>query len=54
MTVTGFFVCVIIVGAYLAVCYEDSDKRKFEKRWDHIQKTGGFTNYNRDGSLKGS
>ena len=30
MTVTGFFVCVIIVGAYLAVCYEDSDKRKFE------------------------
>lgn len=52
MTVTGFFVCVIFVGAYLAVCYEDSDKRKFEKRWDHIQKTGGFTNYNRDGSLK--
>ena len=36
MTVTGFFVCVIFVGAYLAVCYEDSDKRKFEKRWDHI------------------
>ena len=52
MTFLGFIVCVIVVGAYLAVCYEDSDKRKFEKRWDHIQKTGGFTNYNRDGSLK--
>ena len=52
MTVTGFFVCVIVVGAYFYVCYEGSDKRKFEKRWDHTQKTGGFTNYNRDGSLK--
>ena len=52
MNFLGFIVCVIFVCAYLAVCYEDSDKRKFEKRWDHIQKTGGFTNYNRDGSLK--
>ena len=43
MTFLGFVVCVIFVGTYLAVCYEDSDKRKFEKRWDHIQKTGGIT-----------
>ena len=40
--------CRCLPGSLL----EDSDKRKFEKRWDHIQKTGGFTNYNRDGSLK--
>ena len=31
MTFLGFIVCVIFVGAYLAVCYEDSDKQKFVK-----------------------
>ena len=57
MTVLGFFVFIITLVIALAIkqSSENTDyikRKEFERRWDHIQETGGFTNYNRDGSLK--
>ena len=52
MTFLGFIVVVIVWGLYFALKYETSDKKQFERRWDEITSHGGFTNYNRDGSLK--
>ena len=49
MTVLGFFVFIITLVIALAI---KQSSENTERRWDHIQETGGFTNYNRDGSLK--
>ena len=57
MTPLGFFVVIISFGIALSIKHFSEDttyikRKEFERRWDHIQETGGFTNYNRDGSLK--
>ena len=57
MTGLGFFVVIIVWGIALSIKHFSEDttyieRKEFERRWDDITSHGGFTNYNRDGSLK--